>query len=296
MRTTFDASNQPRSEPLGRRRATLLLLLVFAALGLIVLDGQGALDPVKSHARGALQPIAERLTQARLAAGETIGSVTGQGALRRENEQLKQQLSAALDENIQLRRQMARLPQLEQELQIRTTYNWQTVSAAVVRGPTDNGRRLIRINKGALDGMEPGMAVVAKEGGSPAALVGVIEEVFAQASDVLLITDYGSSISASTAGTETPTQGMIVGQWQLGSRLKLTEVSREVPLEVNQYVVTAGLSQGLATRTPMAQVPPDVPIGTIIRVAQTGNVQTAEVQPFVDPDRVRSVWVIAGLN
>jgi rod shape-determining protein MreC len=296
MRTTFDATNQPRSEPLGRRRATLVLLLVFLALALITLDSLALLDPVKSRARVALQPAAERLTQARLAVGATISNISGQGTLRRENEALAAEVSSLREEVLRLRMQVARLPQLEQELQIRTTYSWKTVSATVVRGPTDNGRRLIRINRGEVDGIQPGMAVVAKEGGSPAALIGVVEEVFAQASDVLLITDYGSAITASTAGTEAPTQGMIVGQWQLGSRLRLTEVSRDVPLEVGQYVVTAGLSQGLATRTPMAQVPADVPIGTITRVAQIGNVQTAEVQPFVDPDRTRSVWVIAGQN
>ena len=138
------------------------------------------------------------------------------------------------------------------------------------------------------------MAVVAKEGGSPPALIGVVDKVYAQAADVLLMTDYGSTISARTAGTPTPADGLIAGQWQLGSRIRLTDVSREVPLQVGQYIVTAGLSKGLATETPIAQVPPDVPIGTIINVTQSGHSQSAEVQPFVDPDRVRSVWIITG--
>ncbi|HEY0738065.1 MAG TPA: rod shape-determining protein MreC, partial [Herpetosiphonaceae bacterium] len=162
------------------------------------------------------------------------------------------------------------------------------------QGSTDNGRRIIRISKGKVDGIEAGMAVVSKEGGSPAALIGVVDRVYAQTADVLLITDYGSTISARTAGTETPAEGLIAGQWQLGSRIKLTDVSRDIPLEVGQYIITAGLSKALATDTPIAQVPPDVPIGTIISVDQTGHSQTAEVQPFVDPDRVRNIWVITG--
>jgi rod shape-determining protein MreC len=54
------------------------------------------------------------------------------------------------------------------------------------------------------------------------------------------------------------------------------------------------LSKGLALDTPIAQVPGDIPIGTVLNVDRTNHGQTAEVQPFVDPDRVRNVWVITG--
>ena len=58
--------------------------------------------------------------------------------------------------------------------------------------------------------------------------------------------------------------------------------------------MTAGLSKGLATDTPIAEVPANIPIGTVMSVDRTNHVQSAEVQPFVDPDRVRNVWVITG--
>jgi rod shape-determining protein MreC len=294
MRTTFDAPNDRRSISLSRRRLTLVLLLIAAALGLILLDEYGTLDPVKGRLQAVLQPIEQALTQTRISVGEVIGSVTGQGTMQRRIDDLEREVSTLREENIRLKTYQNKISLLEQELQIRQTYNWQTLSATVVRGSTDNGRRIIRISHGRVDGLTAGMAVVSKEGGSPAALIGVIDKVYAQTADVLLITDYGSTISARTAGTETPAEGLIAGQWQLGSRIKLTDVSRDIPLEVGQYVVTAGLSKALATDTPIAQVPPDVPIGTIISVAQTGHSQTAEVQPFVDPDRIRNIWVITG--
>jgi rod shape-determining protein MreC len=138
--------------------------------------------------------------------------------------------------------------------------------------------------------------VVAQEGGSPTSLIGVVDKVYAQNADVLLIIDYGSTISARTAGTETPADGLVTGQWQVGSRLKLSDVSRDAVLQPGHYVVTAGLSKALSTDTPIAQVPADVPIGTILEVKQAGHSQTAEVQPFVNPDRVRTLWVITGLR
>lgn len=294
MRTTFDATNSPRSAPLSRRRVSLLLLLILGALMLIFLDQQGRLDPLKGQLQRALQPATQTLTQTRIRMGAVVGSITGQGAQQRRIAELEQQVSALTEENIRFKTYQNKIMMLEQQLQIDQTYDWRTVAATVVQGSTDNGRRIVRIDRGQVDQVAVGMAVVAKEGGSPPALIGVVDQVYAQAADVLLMTDYGSTISARTAGTTTPADGLIAGQWQLGSRIKLTDVSREVPLEVDQYVVTAGLSKGLATETPIAQVPPDVPIGTIISIARSGHSQSAEVQPFVDPDRVRSVWVITG--
>lgn len=275
---------------------TLLLLLLLAALSLIVLDGGGYLDPVKGWLQSRVQPIAQALTQTRISVGETIGSLTGQGALQRRIDQLEREVSALREENIELKTYKNKISLLEQQLQIDETYQWNTVAATVVQSGSESGRRMIRIGRGSVDGLAVGMAVVSKEGGSPAALIGVVERVYAQTAEVLLITDYGSTISAETAGTDLPAEGVIAGQWQLGSRIKMTDVSREVPLAEGQYVVTAGLSRALATDTPVAQVPPDVPIGTIISVKQAGHSQIAEVQPFVDPDRVRNVWVITGLQ
>ncbi len=187
-------------------------MLVLCALLLIVLDTQGQLDGMKGRAQSLLQPVAQSMTQARLDMGATFGSLTGRGALQQQIEQLERDKSALQQQVIQLQTQVDKIPMLEQELQIRTTYEWQTTSATVVQGSTDSGRRIIRIDRGSVDAVAVGMAVVAKECGSPAALIGVVDKVYAQTADVLLITDYGSTISARTAGTETPTEGLIAGR------------------------------------------------------------------------------------
>jgi len=294
MRTTFDNANDSRSEPLGRRRATLVLLLVLSVLALVLLDSAGRLDGIKGRLQVLAQPASRTLTEARIAAGDAWAAVTGTGQLRQRVEQLEREISTLREDNIRLKVFQERIGILEQQLKINETYNWRTIAARVVQGSTTSGRRIVRIDQGRVDDITPGMAVVSKEGGSPPSLIGVVDQVYAQTADVLLITDYGSSISAKTVGGERPAEGIMAGQWQLGSRIKLIDVNREVPLEVGHYVVTAGLSQALATDTPVAQIPPDVPIGTIISVKQSGRSQSAEIQPFVDPDRVRDVWVIQG--
>jgi len=107
---------------------------------------------------------------------------------------------------------------------------------------------------------------------------------------VLLITDYSSAISAQVYQGTDVVRGVIQGQWQRGSRLILHSVAREAPLAAGDTVLTAGLSAELALNLPRAAVPPNVPIGVIEMVQDTGRDRIAGVRPFVDPDRVRYAW------
>ncbi len=298
MRTTFDTSSPkgfpPKRDP-GINRAALRLaaIAVVVALLLLVLDGTGILLPVKGYVQAVLRPTEQVLTNVRGATRTRLETLFGASQLQRRVLDLEQEVGRLREENIQLQGLQSENNRLKIELGVRQTYDWDTKSAAVVQANAENGRRIIRIDRGRVDGIELGMAVVGKEGGSPAALIGIVDALYAQTADVLLITDYGSAISANTT-QQTPAKGMIYGQWQVGSRIKLADVDPAVVLANGDYVVTAGLSKGLATDTPLAQVPPNIPIGTVMSVERTNHVQSAEVQPFVDGDRVREVWVIVG--
>ena len=294
MRTAFDsASGKTRYSGLNRVALRLALVLILFALILIVLDDAGVLHPVKSRAQVVLRPVERSLTQTRIAFRSGLDALLGAPELRRRVAELEREVGDLRAANIRLQDLRTENDQLKVELGIRQTYGWVTTAAAVVRVNGENGRRMVRIDRGRVDGLAVGMPVVAKEGGSPAALIGIVDALYAQTADVLLITDYGSTVSAHTA-QPTRASGLVVGQWQVGSRIKLVDVDPAMPLGPNDYVVTSGLSKGLATETPMAQVPPDIPIGTVISVDRTNHTQSAEVQPFVDPDRVRAVWVITG--
>ncbi len=297
MRTTFDFSSTRQSRP--RRsglngtslRASAIVLVV--ALVLIALDGMGVLQPVKSRVQAVLQPPERALTQVRMQLGARVGLLFGVSRMQQRIDELEREVGALREANIRLEGLQRENNQLKLELGIRQTYDWKTTSAAVVQTNMVNGRRIVRIDRGRVDGIELGMPVVSKEGGSPAALIGVVDSLYAQTADVLLITDYASAISANTT-QPVPAKGLVTGQWQVGSRIKLVDVDPSAQLAVGDYVVTAGLSKGLASDTPVAQVPANIPVGTVTSVERTNHVQDAEVQPFVDPDRVRQVWVITG--
>ena len=82
---------------------------------------------------------------------------------------------------------------------------------------------------GSEQGVESGMAVIAKEGGSPEALIGVVEQVGPSSSSVLLITDFASSVSALVYHGGESSEGIAQGRWQRGSRLWLEQVEQELP-------------------------------------------------------------------
>ncbi len=292
MRSSIASSKQSRA--LNRRSLALAAGVLILAVLLLLLDMRGLLMPVKGIAQAVLQPTEQRLTQSRLGLGQFFNDLLHFGSLRRQNADLQAQLAAAQAKLIQLQTNQARTDALERELGIRQAYGWVTIPAHVVQGTADNGRRMIRIGKGRVDGVTIGMAVIGKEGGSPPALIGTVDRVYAQTSDVLLITDGAFSIGARTTAA-TPVMGLIVGQWQAGSRTRLDDVDRDALLVADDVIVSAGLSKPIASDTPLAQVPAGVPIGTVTRLLKADNQgKSAEVQPFVDPDRVLDVWVITG--
>ncbi len=284
-------SSSKAARSLSRRSLVVLLVVIGVALALLVLDGRGWLDSVKGGGQVVLQPTAQRLTQTRLGVGSWLDGILHFGSLQRRNAALESEIARLQAENARLQSLQSENTALKIELGIRQLYDWETLAAPVVQINADNGRRTMRVARGRLDGIQVGMAVVAKEGGSPAGLIGVVDQVYAQTADVLLITDGGAAISARTT-TAAPASGLVIGQWQRGSRIRLEGVDRDAALAVGDFVVTAGLSKALASATPLAQIPAGVPIGSVEQVARNSREQTAELRPFVDPDRVRLAWIV----
>ena len=136
------------------------------------------------------------------------------------------------------------------------------------------------------------MAVIGQTPGNPAALIGIVETVGPRAAEVLLITDIGSQVSGRVMHTGRAEVGLVQGQWQRGSRLRLEQISRATPIADGDPVVTAGLTAALNLPFDLAAIPADIPIGSVELVSSAEQYQSAELRPFVDSDQVRYVWVI----
>jgi rod shape-determining protein MreC len=280
----------PRSSPY--RSLTLVVALVVLALLLLVLDQAGMLGSARAQAQSLLMPVMRVLRQV----GDGVGGV-GQGltevtqlrdrvaVLEAENSQLKAQ-------NIQIQELQLQLARLEAQLRIEKEKPWKLLGADVSARTPDGGRRVVMLAAGSQQGVKPGMAVIGKEGSSPPALIGVVENVGPRSASVLLITDFSSAISAQVYHKNTIASGVVQGQWQVGSRLKLEGVDRADPLIAGDVVVTAGLTARIDATLPRAAIPRDIPIGMIETIQVDGHSQFADVRLYVDPDRVSYAWVL----
>lgn len=275
----------------GRPFVVAIALCLLAGL-LLLLDRQGMLTPARDGAAQLLAPVASRLTAARDGLAAFANAPRSEDALQTRVEELERQ-------NEELQRQLLQREQAEvenvflrQQLEIQRANPWRLLGAEVAVRSPDAGRRVLTIARGERDGVRPGMAVVGQTPGSPAALVGIVERVGPRAAEVLLVTDIGSQISSRVIAAGRAEVGLVQGQWQRGSRMRLEQISRATPLRPGNPVVTAGLTAALDLPFDLAAVPPNIPIGSVETVTTAEQYQSAELRPFVDPDQVGYVWVI----
>ena len=280
----------PQSSPY--RAWTLVIALILLALLLLVLDRSGMLGPVRTPAETLINPALTAMRRV----GDTLAGV---GRELDEVQELRAEVEALRAENSQLKADSIKVQELalenehlREQVRIEKDQPWQLLGADVSTHTPDAGRRLMTLAVGSEKGVKPGMAVIARDGSSPPALIGVVESVGQRNANVLLITDYSSAVSAIVYHQGVQAGGIVQGQWQRGSRLLLQEVQRSDTIATGDVVVTAGLTAELNQELPRAAIPRDVPIGTVEEVRLAGRGQVADLRPFVDPDQVRYAWVI----
>jgi rod shape-determining protein MreC len=278
--------------PVSARPYLAALILCILAGALVVLDRQGAITPARHAAAQILAPAAERLTALRDGVSAFVSAPRTEDALQARVAELERQNEQLQSELLRLEQAQVENVFLRQQLQIQRANPWTLLGAEVAVRSPDAGRRVLTIARGERDGVRPGMAVIGQAPGTQAALVGIVEAVGPRSAEVLLITDIGSQISGRVIHESRAEVGLVQGQWQRGSRLRIEQISRSTPITAGDPVVTAGLTAALKLPFDLAAVPPDIPIGSVERVSTAEQYQSAELRPYVDPDQVRYVWVI----
>lgn len=292
MRNRLDDS--PIRLPSAAPRRPLLFLFALFALAalLLLLDQQGILRPLRDHASNAITPALQALAGARTRAEDLGREVSDVARLRDENAELRAEIARLKAELIAAEPLVLENDRLRRQLRIEEATPWQLLGADVTAFTPDAGRRTLNIARGSSDGVLPGMAVIGQQGTSPPALIGVVEAVAPRNATILLITDYGSAVSAEVFTKQGQIEGLLQGQWQHGARLNLEQIPRAADLEVGSVVLTAGLTDRVGAPLALAAIPQGIPVGTITALKAADHTQTAEVQPFVDPDQVRFVWIV----
>jgi rod shape-determining protein MreC len=272
-----------------RRRRAVLALLIVGSFVMLTLTYQGSLglqrgvstifSPIQSVSDRALKP-----------ARDLVDWFDKTFDARGENSRLKSQLvvarrkavagEEALQENLQLRK----LVTLDGSPAMASSAYEPVTGRVIARSPTV-WRSSVTIDLGSGDGVRVDDPVVSGDG-----LIGRIASVEPGSSQVMLLTDHASAISAKVVPAGV--QGVVKPEVGNPEELILDFIDSTRKVHGGEDVVTAGWrAQGLASL-----FPPGLPLGEVTKasiVEQEANEQV-DVRPFADLRNLDLVQVLTG--
>lgn len=255
-----------------------VLLVLPAVVYLAHADGPYVPGPMRSAVVWVTAPLEQLVTWTAETAQDGWYGYADLRRTREENQALRAEVlkrreeAMRLDElaaeNVRLRR-LAAFREGSTELRL--------VAASVVAFGPDPKFRSIRIDRGFVDGMRTGMAVLTPDG-----VVGRLAVVYEGFSDVQLVTDPQSAVAVQSQRSRA--RATARGTSHTG-RLRLDYVVRSEDLADGDVLVTAA-SGGL--------FPKGLRLGRASHVApnDSGLFRTADLVPFVDMDGLEEVLVV----
>jgi len=256
----------------ARRSRLVLGVLLLIAIALITLDFRdGGASPPRNVGAGIFGPIERVAHDVTDPVASLFDSITGGPSaqstianLQRENAELRAQLSSAQLSQA-ARQQLAQLLQLD-------AGGYRIVAANVIAAGGEYSDT-VTLDVGRNDGIKPHETVLNGSG-----FVGIVTEVSADTSTVLLAGDASSAIGVQVQGSGEIGAVTGTGKSMSGSAmLRLTLFDANTVLEPGQQVDT------YASVGDQPEVP-GVPVGTIVSVQPSTDslTQTALVRPFVN--------------
>lgn len=262
-------------------RLLFLSVTLFFCFGLMLVSQAGFLSPLETVAAAPLNFISGIFNRIALSITGGVTDVAELQNLRQRNADLEEALAQFQSELVELREIASDYERLTELLDYTTrTTSQEFITADVINVDQTNLLRTITINRGARDGIAPGMPVVTGQG-----LIGRILDVSANASRVLLITDRNSAVSARLQRTRV--EGSVQGQ--LSGNLRMTMIPLGQVIEVGDLVITSGLG---------GNFPPDIVIGVVtsIRQFEFELFQEAEVTSLNNFDTLEFVLVMTNFE
>ena len=262
------------------RALPLVVTLVVLSIVIMTFDirseGEGVLATVRGATNSILEPV-ERLGSVVVSPlADVIENLREIRSLRDENEALRAKLAEEQARNAANADLAARVAVLERVNDVRSEdLADYTTTAANVIGQTDSFDLSFRLDKGEEAGILVGHPVVDDFG----YLVGRVAQSWSGGSIVVPIIADVNAVTVRV-GEQTGTLEAVIG-----SDIMVFQVfETAVPVAAGDAVVTSSLAEAY---------PPGLPVGEIADDTRpTGQALTAQVRPFSEPTRLRSVIVI----
>jgi rod shape-determining protein MreC len=273
-----------------RRRAVLGLLVAGALILLTAYFGEGSGGGLHALQRGALavfSPIESVASDALKPFRDLFGWVDDTFDAKGENEDLRDEVQklrvqvADLDEQLSISTQLEATNEL---LETRGLDEMGPVHAEVVLASPVIWYSTVNINRGSDDGISVDDPVINDDG-----LVGRVITVVGDASQVLLLTDPDSGV---TARTENDVPGIVqTGTPGNPNDLLLQRIPRDADAPaVGEMVVTAGIESSRFT----SFFPPRIPIGEVSEVDpnEIATSQQVHIEPYANLRNLDVVTVL----
>lgn len=152
--------------------------------------------------------------------------------LHRENERLHREIATLRLEHQRLQESGRDVSRLHELLDLKEALTLPTVAARVIRIDVDTPFRIAIMDRGAVDGVQAGDAVI-----TPAGVVGRVTEAAPHVSRVQLLVDTSSGAAAMVSRTRE--QGMVVGRH--ADELELQYLSALARVKAGDAINTSGL-------------------------------------------------------
>jgi rod shape-determining protein MreC len=207
---------------------------------------------------------------------ELQNSYTTLSGFRAENERLKKRIQDLEVERNRLLEAEATNRRLQQLLDFRSHLPSVSVTASIVANTASSWFQSCLLDKGSVDGVRKGMAVV-----TPLGVLGQVVSVTARSAKVLLVTDPSSGIDVIVQRTRS--RGIVSGSLDYGTIVKY--VKRSEDIQPGDRLITSGLD-GI--------FPKGLMVATVTKVERQhlGLFQLIEVTPAVQVSRTEEVLVV----
>lgn len=194
--------------------------------------------PARNYISTVLTPVQKGLNAFGTGINAGVKELKNLKNLSEENESLKHSMEELLEENNKLRSESAELERLRTLYELDQNYlSYDKVAARVIARDSDKWFQIFRVDKGAADGIEPGMNVLSGGG-----LVGIVTEVGNNYSMVRSIIDEESAVYAmSQISADTC---LVRGNTQLfeDGLLELANMDKNARINDGDAIVTSNLS------------------------------------------------------
>lgn len=264
-----------------RQWSVLTILVLALVLAWLVFDSLGPQNPLRDGLSQVISPLQLVTQRAWEPISAVFGSLRRISDVRAENEALRAEVAQLRNQVILMYEAQIENENLRRQLGFKSAVpNYQLLSAEVIGRDPGNYLQYLTIDRGAEDGLRRGMPVLTEAG-----LVGRISLVSRNASQVMLITDPSSSVSAFIQRS----RATGVAQGRLGSELMMRYIAQAETVVVGDLILTSGLGGNFPKRLVIGQV-------VSVRRGDVEMFQEAAIAPAVDLRQLESVMVLLNFD